>query len=126
MSDTMDRQTITVQVFQAEQCDESFPRDLTVVEFIKWLEGHLASIPEEFRQSATVEIGSFSSWEDSHYAEIEISYTRPETDEEVRQRRARVTQCSMAKVAQMRAEYERLRAIFGANPGGLLATISDE
>lgn len=40
-------------------------------------------IPKQYRAKARCEIDSKSGYEDSHYAHVEISYERPETDAEV-------------------------------------------
>lgn len=66
-----------IKVFQSEQYDADFPSS-NLVEFISEFKRHLESIPEEFRSGAVVEIDATSSY-DSYYAQIEITYTRPET-----------------------------------------------
>lgn len=77
-----------------------------------------ASIPPEFRRDAICDIDSVLSFEDSHYATIEVYYYRRETAEEISDRIQRDENFRRhAQVAQEeseRAEYERLKAKFGA------------
>lgn len=44
------------------------------------------SIPEQYRKTAQCEIDAVSGYDDSCYANIEISYSRPETPEETARR----------------------------------------
>lgn len=50
--------------------------------FVKWFSDHLSEIPDEFRDSARIEIDSFRSGD----SEIAISYMRDESDEEIDRR----------------------------------------
>jgi hypothetical protein len=47
------------------------------------------SIPEQYRESASCEVGSESGYEGEHCAHIRISYDRPETAEEAIERQAK-------------------------------------
>jgi hypothetical protein len=83
----MNRYDRTVTVFQAEEYDSGFPDyKATLLSVIELLQDKLEEIPEQYRGMATCEISSRNGYEGSTYATIEISYTRPETDEEVEQR----------------------------------------
>jgi hypothetical protein len=55
-------------------------------EFISWLSEKLADIPDEFRASAEVVIGSSFGYNGDSNAEIAIFYYRPETDAEIMSR----------------------------------------
>ena len=52
-------------------------------EFISWLSEKLSDVPDEFRESAEVVIGSSCGYEGDSNAEIAIFYYRPETDAEM-------------------------------------------
>lgn len=81
------RQQCTVRVLKQERYDGGdFCFDGNLDDVLASLQAIRASIPEEYRASATCEIGSESGYEGSHYASIEVNYSRPETDDEVRQR----------------------------------------
>lgn len=101
--------------FSAQKYDEDWPLegwDDPLAGFIDWLKGQMAGIPKAFRASAKIKIDSTSGYEDSHYPSIEITYTRPETPEEIAARiAAHVEQIERRKQAK-RAEYERLKAEF--------------
>jgi len=106
------RQTITVSLFSKEQYDsEWIPEKLS--DAIAWLNGFLEQVPPEWRNSATIGVGSVGSYEDSHYAQIGIDYERPETDEEWAARRVRVEMAVRERDEIDRREFERLRAKFG-------------
>lgn len=74
-----------------------------LAEFIELLLGHLQSIPEEFRDTAVVEIEA-----DEGSCNFAISYARPETDQEMvtRQHNAQEYKARM----EVR-ELEQLRAL---------------
>jgi hypothetical protein len=76
---------VEIVVFDREEYDGDWP-PTNLNDCIGWLTSHLLSIPAEFRKSAKICIGSISSWEDSHYATIEITYTRPELAGETEKR----------------------------------------
>lgn len=105
------RELTRVTVFSHERYDgEWMPEGLA--DAIAWLNDKLESIPAEYRDSATIEIDSVSSWEDSHYASITITYTRPETDDEVCERVDRERRMAAHREAQERATYEALKRKF--------------
>jgi hypothetical protein len=56
-------------------------------ECIAWFAAKVAEIPEEYRESGEIELNSVNGYEGEHYPAIKISYTRPETDEELAKRR---------------------------------------
>jgi hypothetical protein len=67
--------------------------------FLEWVKSKLDAIPKEHRASAKIVVGSETEY-DCDYPYIEIEYWRPETDEEVHERQARVKQ--KARDAEMR------------------------
>jgi len=107
----MDRDIVTVSVFDTEQYCKSWMSE-NLMEAVEWLKSKLESVPEEFRHSAKIEIGSVGSWEDSHYATIEITYERPETDDEMRARDAHYKARREQVTADMKRQYEQLKAMF--------------
>ena len=69
----------------------------------------LASIPKEYRAKARCEIGSKSGYEDSHYAHVEITYERPETDAEVIARVKIERETDRIARLKKRAQFENLK-----------------
>jgi hypothetical protein len=107
-----ERQSVLVRVFEGDKYANEWPPE-KLVEAVAWLADKLEGIPEQYRSEATFEISSSCSYEDSSYAEIEISYWRPETDEEMEARlsakRRREEDQRQRKEAADRALYEELR-----------------
>jgi hypothetical protein len=73
-----------VEVFSREQYDEPWPPE-GLAEFREWVDDLLEGIPEEFRDSAKIQIDSTTSYGQS-LATVTVSYVRPETDEEAARR----------------------------------------
>ncbi len=111
------RQIKQVMVVDAEQYDPGFPPS-PLPAFQEWLGEIVEQIPEEFRETATIEFSSTSSYYDSHYGNVEVSYSRPETDEEWAERKAGVDEMlALLKVqqeAQERATLVALKAKYEA------------
>lgn len=103
---------IKVNVIDAEQYDEGFPPS-GLLDFSKWLQSKIDAIPEEYRETAQIEIESVSSYEDTHYASISINYWRPETDEEIEARVQKERIRREAEEEKARQTYEKLRQRFG-------------
>lgn len=79
-----------------------------LAEAITWLTERLGEVPEPLREGALFKIGLDYDGD----TEIEITYNRPETDEEWAARRAGVERRVALHAAAERAEYERLAAKF--------------
>ena len=77
---------ITVTVFAWEQYEDGEGPPEKVVDVIAWLSTVLDGIPAEYRNNATFEIDSETSWDQS-LAKLEISYERPPTPAEIQARR---------------------------------------
>lgn len=73
-----------IEVFSCEQYNDAWP-PIDLVDFSAWLEGHLQSIPTEFRESATITFDAQIGY-DGPYIDLEIAYRRPETKEETEER----------------------------------------
>ena len=76
--------------------------------FVTWAAEQLAAIPEAFRESAEIEITG-----DDGGQQIEISYRRPLTAEEHDEREARRNAAAERQRAKDKADFERLKEIFG-------------
>lgn len=105
------KQIIKITVFDKEQYDGEWPPE-DAAGAIAWLSEKVASIPEAFRSAAKIEFDSVGGYEGSHYARIEIAYTRLETDEEesdrmrveeARQQRQRAAE--LDTLARLQAKY---------------------
>ena len=53
--------------------------------FMAWFWGKLESVPTEYLEAARIEVTPVPGYEGASHVNIEISYMRPETDEEGRQ-----------------------------------------
>jgi hypothetical protein len=95
-----------------EQYDDGFPPS-SLAEFQGWLSEYINKIPVEHRRTAQVEIDSVGSFEDTHYAKIRISYTRPMTDEERAQEQAQTKRAQAEIVAHELALLRGLKAKYG-------------
>jgi len=78
-------QNKTIVIFNKEQYDGEWPEE-NAVEFINWFSDKVNNIPSEYRDKAIIELDSVLSYESSSYVNIEISYVRPETPEEEKNR----------------------------------------
>jgi hypothetical protein len=87
----MTRKSVTVTVADVEQHDDGFPFQYgtPLAEAIAKLNEIAEKIPEQYRATAVMEVDSVSGYEGSHYAHIEVAYTRPETDQEMADREQR-------------------------------------
>ena len=97
MSD--ERRQIDVETF-GEYSDNRWP-------LVYFIEAVTADVPEEFRDSATVELYFGESG-----GHLTVQYTRPETDEEMRHRLAEDENYLRRLERRERNEYERLKAKF--------------
>ena len=93
---------IKITVFNAEEYDsqKDWPTS-NAVEFVKWFQGKLDLIPEEYRNVASIDLESHASY-DSSEIEIDIYYNRPETAEETSAREHKI---------QVQKEHERVNEI---------------
>ncbi len=101
--------TGTVRVTLYNEYGWSPPPDLR--EFVAWANALLDGVPEEFRDSAEIDLES-----DESGAHISAWYDRPETAEEVEERTARARQRMDETNARERAMYEALKAKFRDSP----------
>lgn len=82
----MSAKVTRVQVFKGV-CDCKDWPSYKLTECAKWFADKLESIPEEFRENASVDIGTEQErWSDGYSAAIEIHYYRPETPDEEKAR----------------------------------------
>jgi hypothetical protein len=83
---------------------------LPLAEAIERLQAALAAIPAELRHTAVFKVHGFG---DNVTLNPEVSYIRPETDEELALRAARAARYEDEQLRRDRAEFERLKAKFG-------------
>lgn len=79
---------------------------------IKWLEGKLAKIPAACRRSAHINFGTRMEYGET-YADLEITYSEPETDEEVIHRVQIERERAKRDEAAERRQLGLLKAKFG-------------
>lgn len=95
---------ITVDVLDVSEDNPDYPpRCLT--EFTEWLAKWTALVPEEHRADATINFYAVSDPYDGTDGNVRISYRRPETEQEARNREA------AARRARERAEAEERRRL---------------
>jgi hypothetical protein len=81
-------------------------------ELITTLSDVLLSVPEEYRDNATYEFNYDSNYGDSYYPTVEISYTRPQTEDEIASM-GKLERVRLEKARdQRRAEFLKLKAEF--------------
>jgi hypothetical protein len=107
-----ERLTVTITIFASESYENNWPSE-NLIEFKKWVDALIEQVPAEYRPTASIGIGSVSSYEDSHYGEIEVSYQRPETDEEMQMRHAREQSRAAEQEAKERRALDVLIAKYG-------------
>jgi hypothetical protein len=85
--------------------------------FMAWFQERIDRIPVECRQSAKIEFSSEGEYYGSHSPHIEITYLRPETDEQFASRVQREAQQAefdaRRKEQQERATLAALQAKYG-------------
>ena len=101
-----------IVVFDQEQYDGEWPPE-NAMECVAWFAAKIAEIPNKYKTTAKIEIESVSSYEDSHYARIEIYYDRPETDEEMSEREAEERRRQEAQIAKELRTLAELQAKYG-------------
>ena len=104
---------IKVHVFDAERGDDNWP-PCGLMEFSEWLQAQIATIPEEFRETAAIEVDSEDGYEGSHYASISIVYWRPMTDDERAELARKEEEGRKQEEHRARAMYDHLRQRFGS------------
>ena len=109
------RKQTTVTVLNQERygCEGGFVFDGKLDDVIGSLAKIREEIPEEYRASAECVIESESGYEDSHCATILVTYSRPETDDEVTKRlKSELIRKEQAEKEE-RAAFERLQKKYG-------------
>lgn len=101
--------------------EELPPSELS--EFLLWVERTTGEIPEEYRRTARVEIGSSMSY-DQDYPTCVVSYERPETRLETQIRQAQAKRALERQELFERSQYEALKAKFDPDPPATTAGIS--
>lgn len=103
------KQETRITVFKQERYDGQWPPEHGN-SFIAWFQAKLNEIPEEHRGNARIELDSQSGYEGSHYASIEITYRRMETEEEAKSREAEEERSRQDAIADAEARVARLKA----------------
>ena len=76
------------------------------LEFIEKINQMLLSVPLEYRSTATLEIEAVDDYGD-HYAEIDISYSRPETNIEKASRKSNEDRVKEYDIINMKKLMEK-------------------
>lgn len=106
------KNNVHITIFKAEEYDgNDWPKNNSV-DFISWLSDKVNLAPSEYKDNVVINLNSVSGYEECHNVEIEIYYTRPETDKEEEQRE------NLTKALEERKEkielerYKRLKEKF--------------
>lgn len=101
------RGSVTVGLFN------DTPHDMPerLCDAIAWLQDFLDQVPKKFQRTAEVSFGTRYEYGES-YTDLEIKYTRPETDEEWATRREELDERIRRQEQRARADYERLKKAF--------------
>ena len=86
--------------FECSEAPESLP------DFIRRMQAKLEEIPEEYRQSAKIEVREH---DDLGRAEYVIKYTRPETEQEIKARDAEIEAMKRRRERNEREQLARLK-----------------
>ena len=81
--------------------------------FMKFFQDKLNQIPKEFKENGYIEISSTHDRHDYDHIEVKIGYTRPETDDEERNRLERMSHHLAIKEAKEMEEFKRLQDKYG-------------
>lgn len=102
------KQNITVTLYN----DRAYSLPSKVTDLKAWLDEKLAEVPAEFRDSADMEICTEDSYGDI-YAQVTLTYSRPESDAEEAERLATQAQLAarrqaldLKQLAELKAKYE--------------------
>ncbi len=103
---------MNIRIFDKEEYDgEWFPEKAT--DFMGWFKGKLDQIPAEHIDSARIEIETARGYEDDCYVKLVISYSRPDTEEEISSRECenlkrddRVREREIKLLANLKSKYE--------------------
>jgi hypothetical protein len=104
----VDKQKVRVCV---RDWDDDFTSPLA--EFIAELSKLLASIPEEFRDRAVLNFERYAGDYESSRGQMDVSYERLETDEEVARRKAMADASARDQAQRELRELARLAAKYG-------------
>lgn len=103
------RQHVEVTVFNGVQYEGEFPPS-DARGFMSWLNTKVAEIPPEFMCTARIEIRSVGGYYGEHSPGLEITYTKPETEEQQSSRLAREKRAIETDEARERDLLAKLEA----------------
>jgi len=90
-----------IDVFYDDKNSSDWPAT-NPIKFIQWFQEKIDLIPDEFKESASIEISS----DDAGVPEIDIYYYRPENEEETEKRLSRL---SMLEYRKKQNELKQLK-----------------
>lgn len=111
------RKTSPVTVLQADQHHIGFPPS-DLVEFVQWANDTLKQVPLEYRDTARIYFEWVCGYDDDKIIEVQVSYLRPETDEEMAAReKLHAEHMEMLREHEL-ATLRKLLAKYGGGHGG--------
>jgi hypothetical protein len=103
----IERETTHVHLYEGTACDVPARK---LVDLIPWLQTKLEEAPTEYREQ--VEVMLESDW-DSSTVDVDIFFTRPETDEEMLARERRAKDMADARERRERDQLAQLLKKYG-------------
>lgn len=97
-----------VLVYESDEYCSDFP-PTNLQEFVLFFAEILKNIPDEYKDSAEIEVSTKGYYGESSYAVIKVSYERPETEEEKKEREKREQSQKLFQKERELAELERLK-----------------
>lgn len=97
-----------VNVLSTEKYEPDFPPE-NLLNFAAWLQEIVAQIPAEHRVNAVINLDSRTIY-DTHYATVEVYYTREETPEEAALREEAVERAKADRIARLECELAIARS----------------
>lgn len=113
----MTKRTISTELYKTPRySDDKNPPPRNAHDFMVWLQGLIDSVPEAHRAAVGIEFDDDGDC-DSPHPELTIWWWREETDAEYASRlsaeQAEQERRAAAKIAEERAQFEKLKAKFG-------------
>ncbi len=94
-----------------ESVEDTLPENL--IEVIQYYQEILDSVPEEYQHLVKIELTSSYDRFEGEYVEMDINYSRPETEEEQAQRAARDKRIDDEEKSRKLEQFEKLKKELG-------------
>jgi hypothetical protein len=104
---------VKIVVYEYDDCAESLP--VNADKFMVFWQDKLNLVPKEFLSAAKISLNAcHGTYDDDVDLEAKVYYSRPETDQETKEREDKLLYRQSVMDRDDRMEYERLKAKFSA------------